>query len=87
MLCKCEGAAGTAPEETTRVEIITRRVRERNRRGDEHDVRLDLLWSLRIDLADVARAKLLGTIAELVALSLMPRKSARELRILLRRPA
>lgn len=86
--CKCEGPAGTGPFDTTyRVEIITRGTRERNIRADARDTRLDLLGSLRLDLSDVARARLLGVVAELVALRQISRATTRELRTLFVRPA
>jgi hypothetical protein len=85
---QCEGAAGTAPFETThRVEIITQRIHRANVRADDRGFRSDLLRSLRIDLSDIARARLLGAVAELRALEQMSPRSARELRALLERSA
>lgn len=63
-----------------------RGTRNRNIRADARDTRLDLLYGLRLSLPDPARARLLGVVAELVALHQIRRATARELRILLRRP-
>jgi hypothetical protein len=57
--------------------------RRRNQRQDGRDIRLDLLWSLRLELTDQAREVLLSQVAALRRLRLIPAKTRRELRVLL----